>query len=93
MIENKHEQSGEIVFIGPQESITANLSKRTIAIQVPNGQRNEFIPFEFYNPTNVLDKFSVGNKVHITYKLKGNRSKTDQSRFFPSCEALNIQKL
>lgn len=93
MIENKHEQSGEIVYIGPTENITANLSKRTIAIQVPNGNRLEMIPFDFYNPTNVLDKFSVGNKVHISYKLKGNQSKNDKTKFFASCEGTNIQKL
>ena len=92
-ITNQHEQSGEIVFIGQPETITANLVKRVIAIQVPNGSRNEFIPFDFYNPTSVLDAYSVGNRVHITYKLKGNRSKTDPSRFFASNEALNIQKL
>lgn len=92
-IKNQHEQSGEIVFIGPVESITANFSKRIVAIQVTNGNRNEFIPFEFGNPSDVLNSFTVGNKVHITYKLRGNRHKTDHTKFFAFNEATNMTKL
>lgn len=92
-IKNEHEQSGEIYHISPTEIITPNLEKKVITIRVPNGNRNEFIPFEFYNPTRAVESLGIGNKIHVTYKLKGNESKKEPGKFFPSNEAINVIKL
>ncbi len=92
---NQGECTGTIIFIGELDQITANFSKRMIALSYTDqGSTREHHPsFEFINPTKILDQFSVGMKVHITFKPRGNRHKTEKTRFFASLEGINITKL
>jgi len=90
---NQFDIQGEIFFLGQEEKISATFSKVTVVLKIENGTRIEYVPFDFLNPTNVFNGFKVGHHAHISFKLRGNRHKTDNTKFFPSNEGLSISKI
>ncbi len=82
---------GELFHIGDVEQITDKLRKQTIAVSVIDGQRIERIPFDIFNDS--ISNLRIGDKVQVTYKLKGKQHKTDPNKFFASNQLISINKI
>lgn len=90
---NEHEIIGELHYIGAPIKITDTIRKQVIAIMLIQDKRVEYIPFEILNPDGELIGLSVGNKVLVRFRLKGNKHKQDHSKFFAYNQLIGISKI
>ena len=86
--------SGEILEIFPEKQINENFKKREFVLEhVPEPQYPDYLKFEVVqNKTILLDKYKVGDKVTISFNLKGKKwEKGKESGYFNSIQAWRIQ--
>lgn len=71
----KHQLSGRISFIAPEQQISEKFRKREIVIDTDKGQYSQLIKFEFVNDNiSKLDAFRIGGLVQVSFNIRGRKS-------------------
>lgn len=64
--------TGEIVDIKDEVQVTDRFSKRELWVEIPGSRGPQTLSFEVANQAcSKLDEFSIGEKVDITFSLRG----------------------
>lgn len=88
------EIQGQIHFIDDTKQINDNFSKREFVLGTDlNKEYPQYIRMEMtQSRTLILDKFQEGDNVSVSFQLKGNLDKNDQTKAYTKIEALKITK-
>lgn len=83
---------GTIHFIGAEERVTDNFSKKEFIVKTDE-QYPQHIRMEFNNTQiGLLSSFKVGDKVAVDINLRGKLKKDDETKCFVTLQAWKIQK-
>lgn len=92
------EAQGVLIEIYPTEVISEKFKKRSFVIEMSN----EYNGATYYDyaqmqltqaKTDILDRFSIGDNVKVTFNLKGRRNESNgQVRYFNELAAWKIEK-
>lgn len=86
------ELKGKVIFIGAVEQVTDSFTKRTLVIETDE-QYPQTVPFEFVQAnTAKLDYVQQDEIVTVHFNVRGNRSKTDETKFFSNLTGWKIDK-
>jgi len=88
---------GEIKVINEVQQISDSFKKREFVVTDSSGQYAQEILFQLVQDRcGVLDQFVVGNKVEVTFFLRGREwknPKDDSIRYFNTLDAWKIENL
>lgn len=93
-------QKGTIEEIFPEKQVNDKFKTKRFALLIPDNSDNEkkydqHVVFELINKkTELIKNFNVGDKVSVTFRLKGNKkqvSNTGENQYFNTIECLDIE--
>jgi single-strand DNA-binding protein len=84
------EITGKIIVIGETETVgTKGFQKRLLVVETDDPKYPQKIPLEFVkDKTEVLDNFSVGQQVTVSFNLRGNEY---NGRYYLSAQGWKIE--
>ena len=88
---NEFSISGKVEYVGEEESVSPNLTKRILIMEVWDKRYRQEVPFEFLNKNiALLDNIQEGDWVVVDFVLKGRRDKKfSGNRWFGNMEAVS----
>jgi len=89
--------TGYIYRIGDTEKVSEKFTKRNFVLEIDRGSPYpQFIEFQVtQNKCSILDKISVGQKVDVSYNLRGRiwNDGPDGARVYNTLEAWKIEQI
>ena len=91
---NNHDIDGRVITVTPPKQISEKYTKRTLIMEVFQGERRQEVPFTFSNARmDCLKEIKDGDWVNIQYQLGGNRGKGEgEPRWFAENVGVNCIK-
>lgn len=94
MDNTSYEAEGEITHIGEVEVISDKFKKREFIMQVSWGDWPNFMKFQFVQKAvTKLNNFEIGDKVVVTFNIKGNLNKNDSTICYTNLSAWKIDEV
>jgi hypothetical protein len=91
---NEADIDGRVITVTPPKQISEKFTKRTLIMEVFQGERRNEVPFTFSNARmDCLKEIKEGDWVNVQYALGGNRGKGEgETRWFAEITGINCIK-
>lgn len=89
----QYEFTGIVKVIKPVQEFTATFKKRELVVTSEDERFPQNVVFEVVNDkTILLDAIQPGERVTVTFDIRGNESKTQPGRYFNSLRVWKLAK-